>query len=105
MNLGFYMPTKVIVGKDCVRENSDVFKIGKKALIVTGKNSANLKMCIRDRYKVIVDRRDAIAYALDHAKKDDVIILAGKGQETYQIIGKEKHDFDERVVVYKHLNK
>lgn len=45
------------------------------------------------------------AYALDHAKKDDVIILAGKGQETYQIIGKEKHDFDERVVVYKHLNK
>ena len=33
MNLGFYMPTKVIVGKDCVRENSDVFKIGKKALI------------------------------------------------------------------------
>ena len=57
------------------------------------------------KYKVIVDRRDAIAYALDHAKKDDVIILAGKGQETYQIIGKEKHDFDERVVVYKHLNK
>ena len=56
------------------------------------------------KYKVIVDRR-SIAYALDHAKKDDVIILAGKGQETYQIIGKEKHDFDERVVVYKHLNK
>lgn len=42
MNLGFYMPTKVIVGKNCVRENSDVFKIGKKALIVTGKNSAKL---------------------------------------------------------------
>lgn len=57
------------------------------------------------RYKVIPDRREAIAYALDHAKKDDVIILAGKGQETYQIIGREKHDFDERSVVYKHLNK
>ena len=57
------------------------------------------------KYKVIVDRREAIAYALDNAKKDDIIILAGKGQETYQIIGKEKHDFDERVVVYKHLNK
>lgn len=56
-------------------------------------------------YKVITDRREAIAYALDNAKKDDVIILAGKGQETYQIIGKEKYDFDERVVVYKHLNK
>ena len=57
------------------------------------------------RYTVIADRREAIGYALDHAEKDDVIILAGKGQETYQIIGKEKIDFDERVVVYKHLNK
>lgn len=55
------------------------------------------------KYITIVDRREAIAYALDNAKKDDVIILAGKGQETYQIIGKEKFDFDERVEVYKHL--
>lgn len=54
--------------------------------------------CIR-----ITDRRKAIAYALDNAKKGDVIILAGKGQETYQIIGKEKFDFDERIEVYKHL--
>ncbi len=57
------------------------------------------------KYIAITDRREAIAYALDNAEKDDVIILAGKGQETYQIIGKEKHDFDERVEVYKHLNK
>lgn len=56
-------------------------------------------------YTVIVDRREAIAYALDHAEKDDVIILAGKGQETYQIVGREKHNFDERVIVYQHLNK
>ncbi len=56
-------------------------------------------------YVVIVDRHKAIGYALDFAKKDDVIILAGKGQETYQIIGKEKFDFDERVVVYSYLNK
>lgn len=57
------------------------------------------------KYKVIADRREAIGYALDHAKKGDVIILAGKGQETYQIIGKEKLDFDERVVVGNYLNK
>lgn len=56
------------------------------------------------KYKVISDRRKAIAYALDNAKADDVVILAGKGQETYQIIGKEKFDFDERVEVFKHLN-
>lgn len=52
------------------------------------------------KYIKIVNRKDAISYALDFAEKDDVIILAGKGQETYQIIGKEKHDFDERVIVY-----
>ena len=54
-------------------------------------------------YTVITDRREAIGYALDNARKGDVIILAGKGQETYQIIGKEKFDFDERIEVYKHL--
>ncbi len=57
------------------------------------------------KYTVITDRREAIGYALKFAKKDDVIILAGKGQETYQIIGKEKRDFDERVVVWSFLNK
>lgn len=55
-------------------------------------------------YIVIPDRREAIGYALDNAEADDVIILAGKGQETYQIVGKEKFDFDERVVVFSHLN-
>ena len=56
-------------------------------------------------YVVITDRREAIGHALDCARKNDVIILAGKGQETYQIIGKEKYDFDERVVIYQHLNR
>ncbi len=56
-------------------------------------------------YVTITDRRKAIGYALDIAKAGDVIILAGKGQETYQIIGKEKFDFDERIEVYKHLKK
>lgn len=56
-------------------------------------------------YTVIVNRREAIDYALCNAKAGDVIILAGKGQETYQIIGKEKFDFDERVVVWECLNK
>lgn len=54
-------------------------------------------------YERITDRRAAIGRALEIAKKGDVIILAGKGQETYQIIGKKKYDFDERIEVYKHL--
>ncbi len=46
-----------------------------------------------------VDRRRAIALALELAQPADTILLAGKGHETYQIIGTEKQPFDERVVV------
>ena len=47
----------------------------------------------------IADRRDAIARALATATAGDVILLAGKGHETYQIRGTEKHPFDERAIV------
>ncbi|MBQ3553602.1 MAG: UDP-N-acetylmuramoyl-L-alanyl-D-glutamate--2,6-diaminopimelate ligase [Clostridia bacterium] len=50
-------------------------------------------------YILIENRRDAIGYALEIGKEGDCIILAGKGHETYQIIGKEKKDFDERVII------
>lgn len=50
-------------------------------------------------YVVVPNRREAIAYALKNAQKDDIILLAGKGHEDYQIIGQEKHHFDEREVV------
>ena len=52
-----------------------------------------------DNFTVIENRRDAIKYALSIARKDDIVLLLGKGQETYQIIGKEKIDFDERKIV------
>jgi UDP-N-acetylmuramoyl-L-alanyl-D-glutamate--2,6-diaminopimelate ligase len=50
-------------------------------------------------YVVIQNRREAIKYALTHAKKDDVVVLAGKGHETYQEINGVKYPFDEKVVV------
>jgi UDP-N-acetylmuramoyl-L-alanyl-D-glutamate--2,6-diaminopimelate ligase len=46
-----------------------------------------------------VDRRAAIARALEIAAPDDVILLAGKGHETYQIRGTTKHPFDEQIIV------
>jgi len=46
-----------------------------------------------------VDRRKAIALALELAREGDTIILAGKGHETYQVIGTEKQPFDEREIV------
>jgi len=48
--------------------------------------------------KVIVDRYEAIAYAIDHAKKNDVVLLAGKGHETVQLVDGKSYDFDDRLV-------
>ncbi len=53
---------------------------------------------------VIENRREAIGYAMKFAKSGDSVILAGKGHETYQIIGKTKHHFDEREVIRESLN-
>ena len=47
----------------------------------------------------VEDRREAIARALEIAADDDVVLLAGKGHETYQIRGDVKHPFDERAIV------
>jgi UDP-N-acetylmuramoyl-L-alanyl-D-glutamate--2,6-diaminopimelate ligase len=47
----------------------------------------------------IVDRRAAIVRALSIAKPDDVLVLAGKGHETYQVIGTEHVPMDEREIV------
>ncbi len=59
--------------------------------------------CPKSRYRVIVDHREAIAWAIDNHKSGDVIVLAGKGHETYQIVGKTKHHMDEREIVAEHL--
>ena len=50
-------------------------------------------------YVVIENRRDAIRYALTTAEPGDVIVLAGKGHETYQEIKGVRHPFDEKIVV------
>ena len=51
----------------------------------------------------IPDRREAIARALEVAGPDDVVILAGKGHERYQVVGSEQLPFDEREVVREYL--
>jgi UDP-N-acetylmuramoyl-L-alanyl-D-glutamate--2,6-diaminopimelate ligase len=47
----------------------------------------------------ITDRRTAIEQALSLASPGDMVLLAGKGHEDYQIVGTEKRPFDERIVV------
>jgi len=58
----------------------------------------------KNNYKVIENRPKAIAYAMDIAEKNDIIVLAGKGHETYQEICGVKHHLDEREVVAEYLN-
>lgn len=50
-----------------------------------------------DSYVVHENRRDAIQYAISEAETGDVILIAGKGHEDYQIIGDEVINFDDRV--------
>jgi UDP-N-acetylmuramoyl-L-alanyl-D-glutamate--2,6-diaminopimelate ligase len=49
------------------------------------------------------DREKAINKALSMARPGDIVILAGKGHEDYQIIGKTKHPFDDRKVALRAL--
>ena len=53
---------------------------------------------------VIVDRRQAIKTACKLAKSGDIMLVAGKGHENYQIVGKEKHHFDDKEEVIAALN-
>jgi UDP-N-acetylmuramyl-tripeptide synthetase len=56
-------------------------------------------------YLVVSDRRDAINTAIQKAKAGDVVLIAGKGHETYQIIGNDKFHFDDREIAREALEK
>ncbi|MBJ6363153.1 UDP-N-acetylmuramoyl-L-alanyl-D-glutamate--2,6-diaminopimelate ligase [Paenibacillus sp. GCM10012307] len=51
-----------------------------------------------ERYTLIEDRKQAIQKAVEMASPDDVVLIAGKGHETYQIIGEQTVDFDDRLI-------
>ena len=56
-------------------------------------------------YIVVEDRIEAIHWAMDHARAGDIIVLCGKGHETYQEVGHVKHHMDEREIVADYLKK
>ncbi|MEP7326429.1 MAG: cyanophycin synthetase, partial [Gemmatimonadota bacterium] len=56
-------------------------------------------------HRRIADRREAIHAALKEARAGDTILLAGKGHETYQVIGRDKLPFDERTIVLDGLSR
>lgn len=53
----------------------------------------------KDNHIIEIDRAKAIEIAVQNAQKDDIIVVAGKGHENYQIIGREKIHFDDREAV------
>lgn len=63
------------------------------------------KGVVGKKYKVIVDRAEAIKYAIQEAGPPDSVIITGKGHETYQIIGDKVFDFDDREVARRFLIK
>jgi UDP-N-acetylmuramyl tripeptide synthase len=67
------------------------------AEIVEGCRNAEKKMYIS--CEQIVDRKAAIVKAITEAGPEDIIVIAGKGHETYQILADETIDFDDREIV------
>lgn len=66
-------------------------------LAIMSEIEAGLKTTNTD-YAAISDRREAIFRAVSEAKSGDVVLIAGKGHETYQIVGDQKYHFDDREV-------
>ncbi len=56
-------------------------------------------------YFIIPDRKEAIAAAIGLADRDDIVLIAGKGHEDYQIIGTEKFPFDDRLIAREELTR
>lgn len=53
----------------------------------------------KDNYLIELDRKKAIQLAMDLAEEGDIVLVAGKGHETYQIIGEETSDFDDSEII------
>ena len=56
-----------------------------------------------NNYEVVIDRKEAIKRAIEIAQKDDIVLIAGKGHEDYQIIGTEKIHFDDKEIAREFL--
>ncbi len=89
---------------DCVIVTSDNPRTERPAdiinEIVTGFENPDSRTIV-----IEPDRKKAIELAIKNAAKDDIVLIAGKGHETYQIIGKQKFDFSDKEVAEKCLKK
>jgi UDP-N-acetylmuramoyl-L-alanyl-D-glutamate--2,6-diaminopimelate ligase len=64
-------------------------------LAILAEMSAGVPAALSSRTEIVPDRREAIARAIAHAPAGATVLVAGKGHETYQIVGVEKRPFDD----------
>lgn len=120
-----YAPARVVAlfGAAGMRDSKKRAMMGKKAaefadfVIITsdnprGENAEKIAHEVEEGviesgkpYKIIIDRYDAIFYAIEHAEKDDIIVLAGKGHEDYQVLDGVSVYFDEKEIVLMAIDK
>lgn len=86
----------VIVTSDNPRTEQPQSIIDEILVGLEGKKTEHIAIC---------DRAEAIKWAIDNHRANDVILLAGKGHEDYQVVGHEKHHMDEREIVAEHIEK
>ena len=89
---------------DIIIVTSDNPRTEEPAAIV-GEIVVGFKKPTSDNIFVEIDRKKAIELAIKNAAKDDIVLIAGKGHETYQIIGREKLDFSDKDIAEKCLKK
>jgi len=68
-------------------------------------NVRDTQYATRNTIIIEPDRKKAIELAIRAADKNDIVLIAGKGHETYQIIGKQKFDFSDKKIAREYLNK
>ncbi|MDR1940844.1 MAG: hypothetical protein LBQ47_00765, partial [Endomicrobium sp.] len=62
-----------------------------------------IKRAGKRNYKVVCDRETAVKEAVMMADKGDIVLIAGKGHETYQIIGTQKIHFNDAEIAQKYV--
>ena len=87
----------VVITSDNPREENPEEII--KDIVVGAKEVGN------NNYKIVVDRKEAIEFAINMARNGDIVLIAGKGHENYQIIGRKKFHFDDREIAGEILSK
>jgi UDP-N-acetylmuramoyl-L-alanyl-D-glutamate--2,6-diaminopimelate ligase len=110
------MGKEAAMGSDCLVVTSDNPRTEDPVAIITdvlhGVMDADLTLLDEDwrgdelpprSYRVIPDRREAIRWALQYIEPNDILLIAGKGHETYQEINGARYPFDDRQVVSEEL--